>query len=314
MANTAMDLQRVLIIDDEKPNLMILSEILRDEVDIIMAKDGAQGIDKAIRFQPDLILLDVMMPGMDGFQVIEQLRRDARTSAIPVIFISALADTGHEEQGLNLGACDYIHKPFHTAIILARVRLHLQLAKQRSLLEQLAHIDPLTAIANRRRYEEVLLTEWSAASRSHACLSLVMVDIDNFKHYNDHYGHAAGDKVLQAVARVLSAQLKRPRDFVARYGGEEFVVLLPDNGCQGSLDIMQSCRTAVEALHIENRALKEASHVTISVGGVCCQPTAERSPDTYLKIADDMLYQAKRQGKNRVVWYDAVDTQGVISL
>ncbi len=308
-----MDGQRVLIIDDEKPNLMILSEILRDEVEIIMAKDGAQGIDKAIRFQPDLILLDVVMAGMDGFQVIEQLRRDARTSAIPVIFISALSDVGHEEQGLSLGACDYIHKPFHSAIILARVRLHLQLAKQRAMLEQLAHIDPLTAIANRRRYEEVLVTEWNAASRSHASLSLVMVDIDNFKQYNDHYGHAAGDKVLQTVARVLSAQLKRPRDFVARYGGEEFVVLLPDNSCDGSFDIMQACRAAVESLRIEHRAMKDVSHVTISVGGVSCLPSPDRSPDTFLKIADDMLYQAKRQGKNRVVWYDAVDTQGVIS-
>ena len=182
MTTAAKDQQRVLIIDDEKPNLMILSEILRDEVEVILAKDGIQGVDKAVRYQPDLILLDVMMPGMDGFKVIEQLRRDARTSAIPVIFISALADAGHEEQGLMLGACDYVHKPFHSAIILARVRLHLQLTKQRALLEQLAHIDPLTEIANRRRYEEVLLTEWNAASRSHTRLSLVMVDIDNFKH------------------------------------------------------------------------------------------------------------------------------------
>ena len=313
MTTAAKDQQRVLIIDDEKPNLMILSEILRDEVEVILAKDGIQGVDKAVRYQPDLILLDVMMPGMDGFKVIEQLRRDARTSAIPVIFISALADAGHEEQGLMLGACDYVHKPFHSAIILARVRLHLQLTKQRALLEQLAHIDPLTEIANRRRYEEVLLTEWNAASRSHTRLSLVMVDIDNFKHYNDHHGHAAGDKVLQTVARVLSGQLKRPRDFVARYGGEEFVVLLPDNGCEGSLDIMEACRSAVEALRIENRAVKEAPQVTISVGGVCCQPSPEQSPDTFLKIADDMLYQAKRQGKNRVVWYDAAATQGVIT-
>lgn len=309
-----MDQQRVLIIDDEKPNLMILSEILRDDVEIIMAKDGAQGIEKAIRFLPDLILLDVIMPGMDGFEVIQQLRRDARTSAIPVIFISALADAGHEEQGLMLGACDYIHKPFHTAIILARVRLHLQLAKHRVMLEQLAHIDALTGIANRRRYEEVLMTEWHAASRSQGCLSLVMVDIDNFKQYNDYYGHAAGDKVLQTVARVLSGQLKRPRDFVARYGGEEFVVLLPDNSCDGSLDIMQSCRAAVEALHIENRAVREYPRVTISVGGVCCHPSLDRSPETFLKIADDMLYQAKHQGKNKVVWYDAVVNQGVVSL
>src|SRR5690606_33176876 len=109
--------QRVLIIDDEKSNLMILSGILRDEVDVIVAKDGTQGLDKAIRYQPDLILLDVVMPGMSGFDVIQQLRRDERTAAIPVIFISALADAGHEEKGLMLGACDYVHKPFHTAIV-----------------------------------------------------------------------------------------------------------------------------------------------------------------------------------------------------
>lgn len=305
--------QRVLIIDDEKSNLMILGDILRDEVDVIVAKDGTQGLDKAIRYQPDLILLDVVMPGMSGFDVIQQLRRDERTAAIPVIFISALADAGHEEKGLMLGACDYVHKPFHTAIVLARVRLHLQLAKHRAMLEQLAHIDPLTEIANRRRYEEVLLTEWHAAARAESCLALVMVDIDNFKQYNDHYGHAAGDKVLQTVARVLSSQLKRPRDFVARYGGEEFVVLLPDNNCQGSLEIMQACRSAVEALRIENCTVQNQPWVTISVGGVCFQPSAHQGPETCLKIADDMLYQAKHQGKNRVVWFDAVTANAIVT-
>ncbi|HEX4940152.1 MAG TPA: diguanylate cyclase [Candidatus Kapabacteria bacterium] len=310
MSNGIPVQQRVLVIDDEKPNLKILSDILRNEVDVILAKGGEQGFDKAVRFRPDLILLDVVMPGLDGFQIIDQLRRDERTSTIPVIFISALSDVGHEEKGLMLGACDYIHKPFHAAIVQARVRLHLQLSRQRLLLEQLAHIDPLTAIANRRRYEEVLQTEWHAAARYRTGIALVMVDIDNFKHYNDFYGHAAGDKVLQTVARVISAQLRRPRDFVARYGGEEFVVLLPESNCQGSIDIMQSCCHAVESLRIDNEPVREHPFVTISVGGVSCLPGVLHTPDSFLKIADDMLYRAKHEGKNRVVWHDAEDGGG----
>ncbi|GAB3019941.1 GGDEF domain-containing response regulator [Bowmanella dokdonensis] len=296
--------QRVLIIDDEKTNLKILSDILRDEVEVILAKDGAQGIRKARELAPDLILLDVVMAGMSGFDVITKLKHDAITSAIPVIFITSLGDVSHEERGLLLGACDYIQKPFHAAIVLARIQLHLQLARQRLMLERLANIDPLTEVANRRRHEEVLASEWRVAMRNHSEISLVMVDIDNFKHYNDRYGHAAGDRVLQQVAQQLSAQLKRPRDLVARYGGEEFIILLPENSQAGSMEIMENCRTAIENLGLEQVGGEDGQRVTISIGGITCRPGLKDKASDALKMADDMLYLAKHQGKNRVIWFE----------
>lgn len=302
--------QRVLIIDDEKTNLKILSDILRDEVEIVLAKNGPQGIRKAGEFAPDLILLDVVMQDMDGFEVINHLKHDAATCAIPVIFITSLGDVSHEEKGLLLGACDYIQKPFHAAVVLARIKLHLQLARQRIMLEKLANIDPLTSVANRRRYNEVMHREWRVAMRNKSELSLVMVDIDNFKQFNDRHGHAIGDKILQEVAMQLTAQLKRPRDLVARYGGEEFVILLPEINKKGSMDVMESCRRAIETLQLE-KPYSDAKHkVTVSIGGVTCQPSMNTRPEDALKLADDMLYLAKHQGKNRVLWFG--EEQGVI--
>lgn len=295
--------QRVLIVDDNKSNLKILSDILRDEVELLLAQDGEQGVRKAAEYQPDLILLDVVMPGIDGFEVIRRLKQNAATYTIPVIFITSLNDSSHEEQGLLLGACDYINKPFHAAVVLARIKLHLQLARQRLMLEQLANIDPLTAVANRRKYEEVLSQEWRAACRSQNCLSLVMLDIDNFKLYNDHYGHAAGDKALQLVASTLAQELKRPFDFIARYGGEEFVIILPDTPATNSQSIIENCRQAVEQLQIPH--LATGGVLTISAGGYSCRPAQHDASEWALKQADDLLYQAKRHGKNCVLWITA---------
>jgi len=302
--------QRVLIIDDQKSNLKILSDILRDEVELVLAQDGEQGIRKAAEYAPDLILLDVVMPGIDGFEVIRQLKLDPATYLIPVIFITSLNDVAHEEQGLLLGACDYINKPFHAAVVLARVKLHLQLSRQRMMLEQLANIDPLTAVANRRKYQDVLGKQWRDACRKRSCLSLVMVDVDNFKLYNDHYGHAAGDRVLQQIAFTLAAELRRPYDFIARYGGEEFVIILPDTPAEDSYRIIEGCREAILRLRIPHQAA--GGIVTISAGGFSCWP--EQADDAIsalaLKQADDLLYQAKRQGKNRVLWTAESKFQG----
>ncbi|MFN6971304.1 MAG: diguanylate cyclase [Rheinheimera sp.] len=303
--------QRVLIIDDQKSNLKILSDILRDEVELFLAQDGEQGIRKAHEFMPDLILLDVVMPGIDGFEVIRRLKHDHATHLIPVIFITSLNDVAHEEQGFLLGACDYINKPFHAAVVLARVKLHLQLARQRRMLEQLANIDPLTSVANRRKYQEVLTQQWRDACRKRSCLSLVMLDVDNFKKYNDHYGHAAGDRVLQQIALTLTAELRRPFDFIARYGGEEFVIILPDTPAEDSYRIIEGCREAILQLQIPHQAT--GGFVSISAGGYSCWPEQadEAISALALKQADDLLYEAKRQGKNRVLWTTAaLEIQG----
>ncbi|WP_088330011.1 diguanylate cyclase [Lacimicrobium sp. SS2-24] len=304
--------QQILIIDDETDNLMILSDILRNQADILLAKNAQQGIRKATELKPDLILLDVVMPGMDGFEVMTMLQRDPATSDIPVIFITALGDIQHEERGFQLGACDYIQKPFHTTIVLARIRLHLELVRQRRMLEQLANIDPLTGIANRRRYEDVLKKAWRVALRRQNPLSLVLVDIDNFKHYNDHFGHAAGDRVLQKVAGTLNERLQRPGDLVARFGGEEFIILLPDNPKQGAIDVMEHCRQAIEKMPLDEFNHADIGNITVSIGGYTCHPEVDINPQDAIKMADDMLYMAKHKGKNRILWF--CDNQGISEL
>ena len=303
MINSIPERQTILVIDDEKANLKILSELFKSQVNIILAKNGTQGIEKILKFKPDLILLDIIMPGMSGFEVIKQLKNNDKTSAIPVIFITGLTDVVDESQGLALGACDYIQKPFHIDIVRARVNLHLKLAEQRVQLEQLANLDSLTCVPNRRKFYEMYDLEWRMSVRENTPLSLIMIDIDYFKQYNDQYGHAAGDQALKMVAQVIFKQLKRPFDFVARYGGEEFAVLLPHTQSQDAFSIMESCRQAVEDLKIEHEKNTSSKYLTISIGGVNCFPTQVMCSKATFKLADDMLYQAKREGRNCVVWH-----------
>ncbi|NVK75044.1 MAG: diguanylate cyclase [Oceanospirillaceae bacterium] len=293
--------QSVLVIDDEKINLKLIREMLNDDVDIMLAQSGEQGIRKAIEYQPDLILLDVLMPQMDGFETMNRLRHDARTSAIPVIFITALNDSSHEEKALLMGASDYIQKPLHTNIVQARVRLHLQLVKQRKMLELLANIDPLTSLANRRKYQDVFDREWKDCVDKKSCMSLLVIDIDNFKQYNDCYGHATGDKVLKQVASVLALQVLE-KGTVARYGGEEFVVLLPSHSQADSMEIASQCMQSIEALNLAYSHNDFSGRVTVSVGGCTKSPTKNCNRDDLFKAADDMLGVAKKSGKNKMLW------------
>jgi len=303
MKNLKPERQSILVIDDEKANLKILSELFKSKVNIVLAKNGEQGIEKAIKFKPDVILLDIIMPEMSGFEVIMQLKKHEETSAIPVIFITGLTDVVDESQGLALGACDYIQKPFHIDIVRARVDLHLKLAEQRTQLEQLANVDSLTCVPNRRKFYEMFDLEWKMSVRENTPLSQIMIDIDYFKEYNDQYGHAAGDQALKKVAQVIFKQLKRPFDFVARYGGEEFAVLLPNTPAQDAFNIMESCRQAVEDLKIEHEKNTVSKYLTISIGGVNSFPTPLMCSAATFKLADDMLYKAKGKGRNCAVWH-----------
>lgn len=303
MNNLIPKRQTILVIDDEKANLKILSELFKSKVNIILAKNGTQGIEKITKFKPDLILLDIIMPGMSGFDVITQLKSNEETSAIPVIFITGLTDVVDESKGLALGACDYIQKPFHLDIVRARVNLHLKLAEQRMQLKLLANLDSLTGVPNRRKFYEMFDLEWRKSVRDKTPLSQVMIDIDYFKQYNDQHGHAAGDEALKIVAQVISKQLRRPCDFVARYGGEEFAVLLPNTPAQDAFRLMESCRQAVEDLKIEHEKNTVSQYLTISVGGVNCFPTQAMCSVATFKLADDMLYKAKGEGRNCVVWH-----------
>jgi len=292
----------LLIVDDEKQNRTLLTELLKDDHHLILAKNGEQALQRARSHLPDLILLDVLMPDMDGYAVIRALKNDDLTRDIPVIFVTALDSAGDEEQGLELGAVDYISKPFHPSIVRARIRNHLQSVQQRRLLEQLAMLDSLTGIPNRRRFAQVFDQEWRRCQRDIAPLSLIVVDVDHFKDFNDTHGHAAGDQVLRQVAATLRATLRRPADFVARYGGEEFVILLPGIDRQGARALAEHARREIEALSISHAVTNAMSRVTVSMGGATRIPP-EGPPDTELFcLADTYLYEAKRDGRNQVAW------------
>jgi diguanylate cyclase (GGDEF)-like protein len=295
----------LLVVDDEKQNRTLLTELLQDDYQIILAKNGIQALQKAQEHLPDLILLDVLMPQMDGFNVIRALKANDLTRHIPVIFVSALDSVADEELGLELGAVDYIAKPFHPPIVRVRVRNHLQAVHQRRLLEQLALIDSLTEIPNRRRFTEVYEREWRRCKRSNSPLSLLMVDVDHFKVFNDTYGHAAGDQVLRRVAQTIQAALNRSSDFVARYGGEEFVVVLPDIDAGGAQAVAEKLRVEVEHLQIPYPESGASPWLTISLGGATQVPMLSEVDAGLFGNADRSLYAAKHGGRNRVLWASA---------
>jgi diguanylate cyclase (GGDEF)-like protein len=295
----------LLIVDDEKQNRALLTELLQEDHRIILAKDGIQALERAREHRPDLILLDVLMPEMDGYAVIRALKDDDQTRDIPVIFITALDSVGDEEHGLDLGAVDYISKPFNPSIVRVRIRNHLQSVHQRRMLEQLAMHDSLTGIPNRRRLTEVYEQEWRRCMRDAVPLSLIVVDVDLFKAFNDTYGHAAGDEVLRRIAGILQTSLRRPGDFVARYGGEEFVILLPGIDSAGAQALSEHARADIEAEHIPHAVSSVAPWVTISLGGATRIPQEGNCSPELFSLADTYLYEAKHNGRNRVAWAPA---------
>lgn len=296
------NIDTILIIDDAKDNRTLLSELLMPLHKVYLAKDGAQGLSLACKHNPDLILLDVIMPGINGHQVIKSLKSDESTMNIPVIFISSKISTEDEKTGLDLGAVDYITKPFHPPIVEARVRNHLRGQRHKNLLEQLALIDCLTEIYNRRFYELDIKKVWNSCNRNEVKLSIAMIDIDFFKSYNDEYGHTKGDVALRIVAKHIKKLLKRPHDIIARYGGEEFAVILPNTDADSAQQLLSEICASVENLKIEHDSSSISHYLTISVGGASIIPTRDMDHESFLKIVDEHLYQAKAQGRNKVCW------------
>lgn len=296
-----MKKNKILIIDDSNLQTEALKAILEDEYDISISQTAQDGLDNAKNGDFSLILLDVIMPDLDGFNVLKQLQGTLLTKYIPIIMITSLSDAHHEEKGLTLGAVDYIAKPFNPLIVKARVRTHVKLFQYQLNFRQQALVDKLTGIANRRSYNRNSRMKWREAVRLGIPFSICMIDVDNFKLYNDTYGHAAGDKVLASVAQTISSHLHRATDYVARYGGEEFVMLLMENDARSSFEFMKRIRRSVEDLHIPQNPLV-AKWVTISMGGITLTPKIDNTYDSYAQIADTMLYDAKRYGRNMVVW------------
>lgn len=296
-------MEKILIIDDSSVQASHLKNILENDYQVTTVQEPETGLAYARERDYSLILLDVVMPGMDGFVLLKKLQEEVATRHIPVILITSLSDIENEQRGLTLGAVDYIYKPFHPLIVKARVNTHIKLYQYRKQVEYQSMTDQLTGIANRRRYERVSEQRWQEAIRLHVPFSICMMDIDHFKRYNDTFGHPAGDTVISAVAATAGMYLRRNTDFLARYGGEEFVTFLMGDGSRQAFGQMCRVRRAVEELHIPHSG-SVSEWVTISVGGTTVMPKRGDSFDTYLKIADTMLYDAKRFGRNRVVWND----------
>lgn len=296
-------MEKILIVDDSLLQATQLKAIIEDEYDVTIAQTAEDGLRRASDEEFSLILLDIVMPEMDGFTLLKKLQEEIITQSVPVILITSLADAVNEQHGLILGAVDYITKPYIPLIVKARVNTHVKLYRYRKKVEEQSMTDQLTGVANRRRYDRYSLTKWNEAARLQLPFSICMFDIDHFKMYNDTFGHPAGDKVIAAIAKTISSHLKRSTDFVARYGGEEFVAISMGDPSKKIFEHLQTIRQAIEDLHIPHNP-NVSEWVTVSIGGVTVVPETRGAYDVYLKIADTMLYDAKKHGRNRVVWAD----------
>jgi len=290
---------RLLIVDDAMENIQILNHVLGEEHEVLFAMNGERALELAHQHQPDLILLDAVMPGMDGYEVCAALRASADVRGIPIIFVTALTTPEDETRALEAGAVDFITKPFNVAVVRARVRTHLTLKRQSDAMRELTLTDALTGIANRRSFNDAIQNEWRRCARSAMPLSLVMIDIDHFKRYNDAYGHQAGDACLKQVADTMLQCAGRSPDLLARYGGEEFVILLPQADSPGAQTVAERILESVRALAIPHRMSSVSDAVTVSLGVATLMPDKGSSPEALVRCADDALYQAKKDGRNR---------------
>lgn len=293
--------QRVLIVDDSQVNTKLLEMALSENFNTQIANSGKEALSVANSDNPpDLILLDIMMPEMNGYEVCKILHQEQKTKDIPVIFLTALNESENVEYGLKLGAIDYITKPFSIPIVKAKIKNHLALKYYQDILKINTDVDQLTQIANRRRFDEMLAIESKKAKRTGSFLTVLLIDIDHFKLYNDTYGHLEGDECLRQVAYALKTSLKRPGDLAARWGGEEFTCLLPDTDARAAAGVGEKLRKVIMNLGIYNKKSPVKNVVTVSIGVVTSIPEDHTSYDKLLKQADEALYQAKESGRNRI--------------
>ncbi|WKY48128.1 diguanylate cyclase [Eubacteriaceae bacterium ES3] len=322
------DKMRVLMVDDKPENLFVLETLLQEE-DIIMDKatSGNEALEMLLENDYALVLMDVQMPGIDGFETVELMKGMKKTKYIPIIFITAISKEEHFVfQGYFVGAVDYIYKPIEPMILKSKVRVFAELHKQKAvtieqsqqlnekvnelqevkkqLLElnkqllEISNRDALTGIANRRAFDEMLHKEWLRSDREETELAALMIDIDYFKNYNDFYGHLRGDEALIAVSHAIEKSIKRPIDFAARFGGEEFSVILPNTGIEGAINVSERILREVTGLKIENRGIGEQGILTVSVG-MTVKDTSCLTAEKLVDRADRALYRAKREGRNR---------------
>jgi diguanylate cyclase (GGDEF)-like protein len=305
---------RLLVVDDEIGTIRLLSSIVQGFGEVFFATNGRDALAMARDKRPDLVLLDAEMPEMDGFAVCAALKQDPEFVDLPILFVTAHSDVAMETRALGLGAVDFISKPLSPAIVQARVKTHLLLKQRTDALHRLATVDGLTGLANRRTFDTTLNAEWRRACRTQVPLSLLMIDVDYFKRYNDHYGHQAGDECLRAVAQALAATTLRSGELAARYGGEEFAVILPGCDARAAIGFADKVQAKLAALAIPHAASDVARVLTLSIGITTFPQNAvadntlwtdktgidlEESVGALMAAADKALYLAKRAGRNR---------------
>jgi diguanylate cyclase (GGDEF)-like protein len=298
---------KILVVDDSVINIELLSDILQDNYEVLFATSGHKALKMIPELHPDLILLDIVMPGMDGYEVISILKNNPKTEHIPIIFITAKSTTEDMVKGFKMRAVDYISKPFAVEEVKVRVKTHIDnqllfkaLKKANRQLQQLSRVDGLTGIANRRHFDEFLQQMINRARRHQHPLSLLIIDIDFFKFYNDFYGHQQGDSCLIDVAKQLNLYAQRDGELAARYGGEEFAIILSEMSPEDALEHAQKCLLSIEALQIEHKKSDCNSFVTISMGAVTQIDCSKITPENLIKKADKALYKAKQSGRNQL--------------
>ncbi|PSR16574.1 diguanylate cyclase response regulator [filamentous cyanobacterium CCP3] len=298
----------LILVADDEPFIrsMLTRYLVKEQYQVIEAADGEQALDLYERHHPDLVLLDALMPVMDGFEVCQRLETLTNHTHAPILMITGLGDEQSVDHAFEIGVIDYITKPIHWAVLRQRVRrlimqtrLEQQLREANRQLQQMTMIDSLTQVANRRRFDEYLLQEWGRGARDRTSLSLIICDIDCFKPYNDHYGHQAGDYCLQRIAATLSQCVNRPADLVSRYGGEEFAVVLPATTQAGAAAVASGMVRTVYDLALPHKGSDIADVVTISCGVASLVPTPDYLPFDLVFTADQALYEAKASGRNQ---------------
>jgi diguanylate cyclase (GGDEF)-like protein len=305
----------ILVIDDAHSNILALMHILGDDYTIYAKKNGKDGIKIAADVTPDIIMLDIIMPEMDGYEVLAELKKSEMTKNIPVIFITGLRDSGDETKGLALGAADYITKPFVPEIVKLRIQNQIQIVNQIRTIQQLSMTDQLTGLPNRRYFDARFKTEWARAYRDHAPLSILVADIDKFKNYNDSYGHQQGDMALIAFAQVFMEPLKRAADFAARWGGEEFIALLPNTDSYGALNVAEKIRKSIEDFEVPRleKIPESAAKITVSIGANTQIHGDESTVMEFFAKADEALYESKKNGRNQSTHYgDTINKTGTL--
>lgn len=283
----------IFIVDDTPKNIQLLGTILKEkEYQVIVARNGIEALGMLDNFTPDLILLDIMMPVMDGFEICQRIKEKTREQDIPIIFLTAKTRTEDIVKGFELGAVDYITKPFNRVELLARVKNHLELKFSRDLLKEMVAIDGLTQLYNYSHVLKRLEEEISKARRHNSELSLFMFDLDHFKLFNDAYGHQIGDEILMKIGKTLKTNLRK-EDILARYSGEEFLVILPDTNIENCRKLAEKIKANIQNIRHKRKKLN------ISISGGICSLKGEKPLD-FIEKALTLIRKAKKKGRNRI--------------